>query len=128
MQAKPIHFVSGDCRSPDGQVRLRLETDDPHDTRDFLIAPDGLSALVSLLLVLGKERGLRLAAPDAQDPGSALPIPVDAVSVGETSDGDPLVQIDIGLTALAFALPQTAAAQLGRALLALSATAGAGSA
>lgn len=128
MKARFIYFVSGDWMLAEGQIKIRLETNDPRGPQDFLIALSDLPAFVTLLLILGRHAAGTLTTPNLCEASSAILVPVDGISVGEASDGQALLQLDVGQTPLAFAFPKDAVGQLGRTLLALNATARTGSA
>jgi hypothetical protein len=115
-----VRYVSGDW-SPDlGQICLRVESDQSQ-VRDLLFAPADIQPLVVLLLVLSGRAGS--ASPMEAELGSrhVMPLRPDFLALGETDDGDVVIQFDIGPTRLAFSLPASITTELGQSLLAMSA-------
>jgi hypothetical protein len=52
----------------------------------------------------------------------ALPLPLDSVGLDQTETGEAILQLSVGQTTLAFAMPTNATEKLGQSLLAMSAS------
>jgi hypothetical protein len=101
-------------RSEQGPVDLALRSED-------------VQYFVSLILALAHEAKRRQPAgqPDAP-PSAAIPLPITAINVGQTTDDESFVMLDIGVVSLTFGLRQEYLEEVGRTLLALSARAPSG--
>jgi hypothetical protein len=53
-------------------------------------------------------------------------LPITAINVGQTSDDESFLMLDIGVVSLTFGLPSTSLEEVGQTLLALSARASIG--
>src|SRR5271154_4061247 len=91
-EAGIIRHVSGDWNPSHGHVRLRIEADKLDQPQDVSIAPGDVQALIVLLLVLSGRAGVPSGEPGENR--QALPLPLDAISLGETEDGDTVLQLD----------------------------------
>jgi hypothetical protein len=121
-EASVVHHVSGDWRPGEPHVRLRIETRGLDEPQDLLLAVGDVQAFVTLLLVLsGKAGTAKERDPDAFG-RPAFPLPIDSMGLGETETGDTVLQMNIGETTLAFAMPSSASPKLGQSLLAMSAS------
>jgi hypothetical protein len=96
-------------RSEDGPVDLRLRTQD-------------VKYLVSMLLSLGCE-AKRRQSPGGADapPTEAIPLPLDAINVGQSDDDQTFLLLEVGIAPLMFMLSPHCLQQLGQTLLVLSA-------
>jgi hypothetical protein len=121
MEAGIVRHASGDWKPGDSHVRLRIETDRLNQPQDLLIAVGDVQALIVLLLVLSGKAGNGLPRDARVESRPTLPLPLSSVGLGETEDGDTVLQLDIGQTALAFAMPAAVSRKLGQSLLTLSA-------
>ena len=117
-----MRYVSGDWNAVLGRVCLRIEGDTVEEPRDLLLAPEDVQPLVMLLLMLSGKVGVR--RPQVSGEVQVVPLPLDSVGLGEI-EGGIVLRVVIGETALAFALSQGMSRELGRALMTLSASAGA---
>jgi hypothetical protein len=115
-----VRQVHGEWNRSTRLVRLRIEADKLDQPQDVLIAPQDMRSLVSLLLSLSGKAGPGPAAPS--EDRMVRPIGVDCVALGATDDGDTVLEVVVGRTALAFFLPLGACRQLGEALLTVTAT------
>jgi hypothetical protein len=65
-------------------------------------------------------------AGTGEQPGAvankAFPLPLDSVGLGQIETGDTILQLGIGQTTLAFAMPTKATEKLGQSLLAMNAS------
>jgi hypothetical protein len=98
-------------RSKQGPIELALRSED-------------VQYFVSLILALAHEAKRRQPSgqPDAP-PSAAIPLPITAINVGQTTDDESFVMLDIGVVSLTFGLRQEYLEEVGRTLLALSARA-----
>src|SRR5262245_48083848 len=116
-EARAVRHVSVEWDASSELVRICVEPDRTDQPRDLLLAPGEVQALILMLLTLsGKARG------PSNFEGLTIPIEPDAVGIGETPEGDVVLQLGIGRTALAFALPNELSRRLGQSLLTYSAS------
>ena len=120
-EAGVIRYASGDCNPGDSHVRLRIEADRLAGPEDLLIAVGDLQALIVLLLVLSGKAADGQAQRTPMESRPTLPLPLNSVALGEAENGDTILQVDIGQTTLAFAMPATISRKLGESLLTVSA-------
>jgi hypothetical protein len=120
-QSRIVRYVSGDWNATLGQVRLRLEAELAGEPQDFLIAPADVQPLVVLLLMLSGKVGARRPREPKEQTQQLVPLHLDSVGLGETEEGEIVLQLDIGETALAFTLSSGMSRDLGQALMTLSA-------
>jgi hypothetical protein len=116
-----VRYVSGDWNAARGHVRLRIETDKLGQPQDLLIAPGDIQALVVLLLTLSGKAGAGRTRGLNDESRQTLPLDLDSIALGETEDGEIVLQVDVGRTALAFSLPPDMSRELGHTLMTLSA-------
>jgi hypothetical protein len=114
-----VRHASGDWNPGDSHVRIRIEADKLDKPQDMLIAVGDVQALIVLLLVLSGKAGYGRPRRATSESRPTLPLPLDGVGLAETADGDPVLQLDIGPTSLAFAMPAAASRTLGQSLLTL---------
>jgi hypothetical protein len=119
-EAGIIRHASGDWNPGDDHVRLRIEAEKLEQPQDLLIALGDVQAFIVLLLVLSGKAGTSMRRDAESRP--TLPLPIDSVGLGEAESGDTVLQLNIGQTTLAFAMPANASRKLGQSLLALSAS------
>jgi hypothetical protein len=116
-----IRYASGDWTPGDPYVRVRIEADELEEPQDLSIALGDVGAFVTLLLALSGKAGT------GGRPGAvaekAFPLPLDSVALGQTETGETILQLGIGQTMLAFAMPTNATEKLGQSLLAMTASA-----
>ena len=83
-----------------------------------------MCALVGVLLALACEAKRLQPAPEFEGPPSgAIPLPLSAINVGQTDDGQTFLLLEVGAASLMFALPPGTLSEVGQTLLALSARA-----
>jgi hypothetical protein len=121
-EAGVIRHASGDWSPGDSHVRLRIEADKLPQPQDLLIAIGDLQALIVLLLVLSGKAGNGRPQATPTESRPTLPLPLNSVGLGEAGNGDTILQVDIGQTTLAFAIPAVVCRKLGHSLLTLSAS------
>ncbi len=117
-----VHHVSGDWRPGEPHVRLRIETRGLDEPQDLLLGIGDVQAFVTLLLVLSGKAGATKGRDSDAFGRPAFPLPINSMGLGETETGDTVLQMNIGETTLAFAMPSSASAKLGQSLLAMSAS------
>src|SRR6266853_201305 len=82
--------TAGVERSEQGPVNLCLRTED-------------VKYLVSLLLNLGCEAKRRQSSPRPDAPPTeAIPLPLDAINVGQSDDDQPFLLLEVGIASLMF--------------------------
>ena len=118
--AKVVRSVSGEWDPVLGRVYLRLEGETVDGPRDLLLAPEDVQRLLVLLLMLSGKVGAR--RPPISGEVQVVLLRLDSVGLGEVEDGI-VLRVVIGEIALAFALSPGMSRDLGRALMALSASA-----
>ena len=118
--AKVVRSVSGEWDPVLGRVYLRLEGETVDGPRDLLLAPEDVQPLLVLLLMLSGKVGAR--RPPISGEVQVVLLRLDSVGLGEVEDGI-VLRVVIGEIALAFALSPGMSRDLGRALMALSASA-----
>ncbi|MGE0630556.1 MAG: hypothetical protein AB7O43_22425 [Hyphomicrobiaceae bacterium] len=107
-----VRQVTGAWNRSERQVCLRLHTDETSRTDDFCMVIDDIQPLVSLLLQLsGRFQGTDVTIRQV------APLKPNAVGIGETEDGEHVLQIEVGPTTLAFQLPPAMSRKLGYALI-----------
>jgi hypothetical protein len=98
-----LHVV-GDV-APDGEtIGVRIERSKQGPVDLYLRSQD-VKYLVSLLLNLGYEARHR-QAPAGNDlpPSDAIPLPLDAINVGQSNDEQTFMMLEVGLASLMFML------------------------
>ena len=122
-RAPVVMQVVGDV-SPNGEaIGLQIERSD-QDPVDLCVRTQDLKYFVSLLLNLGCE-ARRRQAPTAIDapPTEAIPLPLDAINVGQNDDDQTFLLLEVGSASLMFMLSPNCLEQIGGTLLAMSAKA-----
>jgi hypothetical protein len=117
--------VVGDV-SPNGEaIGLQIERSDQGPV-DLCVRTQDLKYFVSILLNLGSE-ARRRQAPAGSDsdapPTEAIPLPLDAINVGQNVDDQTFLLLEVGSASLMFMLPPNCVQQIGQTLLAMSAKA-----
>jgi hypothetical protein len=114
-----LHIV-GDV-APDGEtIGLRIERSEQGPV-DIHLRSQDVKYLVRLLLNLGCEARHRQAAADNDlPPSEAIPLPLDAISVGQSNDDHPFMMVEVGLASLMFMLSPQYLEQIGQTMLLLS--------
>jgi hypothetical protein len=114
-----LHVV-GDV-APDGEtIGLRIERSE-QGAVDLYLRSQDVKYLVSLLLNLGCQ-ARRRQAPAGNDlpPSDAIPLPLDAISVGQSDDDHTFLMLEVGLASLMFMLSPQSLEQVGQTMLLLS--------
>jgi hypothetical protein len=115
-----VHVV-GDV-APNGEaIGLQIERSEAGPV-DLYLRTQDVKYLVSMLLSLGCE-ARRRQAPGGGDapPTEAIPLPLDAINVGQSDDEQTFLLLEVGIASLMFMLSPGCLQQIGQTLLVLSA-------
>jgi len=121
-QSRPFVLqVVGDIAPSGEAIGLQIERSEQGPV-DLCIRTEDVKYLVSLLLNLGcearrRQSSLRGDAP----PTEAIPLPLDAINVGQSDDDQPFLLLEVGIASLMFMVSPACLEQVGRMLLMLSA-------
>jgi hypothetical protein len=89
---------------------------------DLCLRIDDVQHLIGILLALSCEAKRRQPPTEIDaPPPAAIPLPVSAINVGQSDDGQTFLMLEVGTTSLMFAVPQSTLTEVGQTLLALSA-------
>jgi hypothetical protein len=118
--------VLGEVEPSGRAIALRIQRSEQGPV-DLALRSEDVQYFVSLILALAHEAKRRQPAGSIDPPPSAaIPLPITAINVGQTTDDESFVMLDIGVVSLTFGLRQEYLEEVGRTLLALSARAPAG--
>jgi hypothetical protein len=120
----PVVMQVAGSVSPNGEaIGLQIERSDQGPV-DLCLRTQDLKYFVSLLLNLGCE-ARRRQAPAGSDtpPTEAIPLPLDAINIGQNVDDQTFLMTEVGSVSLMFMLSPSCLEQIGQTLLALSAKA-----
>jgi hypothetical protein len=121
-QGRPfVLHVVGDIAPSGEAIGLQIERSGQGPI-NLCIRTEDVKYLVSLLLNLGCEakRLQSSPAPDAP-PTEAIPLPLDAINVGQSDDDQPFLLLEVGIASLMFMVSPTCLEQVGQMMLTLSA-------
>ena len=91
---------------------------------DLCLRIDDVQHLIGILLALSCEAKRRQPPTEIDaPPPAAIPLPVSAINVGQSDDGQTFLMLEVGTASLMFAVPQSTLTEVGQTLLALSARA-----
>jgi hypothetical protein len=112
---------------PNGRaIALRIQRSEQGPV-DLCLRSEDVQHFVSLILALAHEAKRRQPAVNIETPPSAaIPLPITAINIGQTTDDESFVMLDVGVVSLTFGLRQEYLEEVGRTLLALSARASSG--
>jgi hypothetical protein len=115
-----LHVV-GDVAPSGEAIGLQIERSEQGPV-DLCIRTQDVKYLVSLLLNLGCE-ARRRQAPGGSDvpPTEAIPLPLDAINVGQSDDNQSFLLLEVGIASLMFMLSPNCLEQIGQTMLTLSA-------
>ena len=115
-----VRHVVGDVAPSGEAITLKIERE--QGAVDLCIRTQDAKYLISLLLNLGCE-ARRRQAPDGTDvaPGEAIPLPLDAINVGQTDNDQSFLLLEVGIATLMFMLSPQSLERIGQTLLMLSA-------
>ena len=122
-RAPVVMQVVGDV-SPNGEaIGLQIERTDQGPV-DLCVRTQDLKYFVSILLNLGCEaRRRQIPRPTDAPPTEAIPLPLDAINVGQNDDDQTFLLLEVGSASLMFMLSPSCLEQIGQTLLAMSAKA-----
>jgi hypothetical protein len=123
-EAPNLPFVTnvlGEVEPGGRAIALRIERSEQGPV-DLALRSEDVQYFVSLILALAHEaKRLQPAGDDDRPPSAAIPLPVTAINIGQTTDDNSFVMLDVGIVSLTFGVPQPYLQEIGRTLLALSA-------
>ena len=123
--APVVMQVVGDVSQNGEAIGLQIERSD-QDPVDLCLRTQDLKYFVSILLNLGCEaRRRQVPAPIDAPPTEAIPLPLDAINVGQSDDDKTFLMLEVGSASLMFMLSPNCLEQIGQTLLAMSAKASA---
>jgi hypothetical protein len=94
---------------------------------DLCIRTEDVKYLVSLLLNLGCEAKRRQSSPRPDvPPTEAIPLPLEAINVGQNDDDQPFLLLEVGIASLMFMVSPAILGQVGQMMLTLSAKSSSG--
>jgi hypothetical protein len=115
--------VLGEVEPSGRAIALRIQRSEQGPV-DLCLRSEDVQYFVSLVLALAHEAKRRRPAGSIDPPPSAtIPLPLTAINVGQTTDDESFVMLDVGVVSLTFGLRQEYLEEVGRTLLALSARA-----
>jgi len=115
-----LHVV-GDVAPGGEAIGLQIERSEQGPV-DLCIRTEDVKYLVSLLLNLGFEAKRRQAPPRVDAPPTeVIPLPLDAINVGQGDGDQPFLLLEVGITSLMFMVSPTCLEQVGQTMLTLSA-------
>jgi hypothetical protein len=118
--------VLGEVEPSGRAIALRIQRSEQGPV-DLCLRSEDVQYFVSLILALAHEaKRLQPAGDDDRPPSATIPLPVTAINVGQTTDDNSFVMLDVGVVSLTFGVPQAYLEEIGRTLLALSARAPSG--
>jgi len=108
--------------APNGEaIGLRIQRS-AQGPVDLCLRIEDVQHVVGILLALACEAKRMQPAPDFEGPPTgAIPLPLSAINVGQTDDGQTFLLLEVGAASLMFALPPETLNEVGQTLLALSA-------
>ena len=115
--------VLGEVEPSGKAIALRIQRSEQGPV-DLALRSEDVQYFVSLILALSHEAKRRQPAGNIDAPPSAaIPLPITAINVGQTTDDESFMMLDIGVVSLTFGLRQEYLEEVGRTLLPLSARA-----
>jgi hypothetical protein len=121
-QSRPfvVHVV-GDIAPSGEAIGLQIERSGQGPI-NLCIRTEDVKYLVSLLLNLGCEAKRRQPSPGPDAPPTeAIPLPLNAINVGQSDDDQPFLLLEVGIASLMFMVSPTCLEQIGQTMLMLSA-------
>jgi hypothetical protein len=121
-QSRPVVLqVAGDVTPRGEAIGLQIERSEQGPV-DLCIRTEDVKYLVSLLLNLGCEAKRRQSSPGPDvPPTEAIPLPLDAINVGQSDDDQPFLLLEVGIASLMFMVSPAILDQVGQMMLMLSA-------
>jgi hypothetical protein len=92
---------------PNGRaIALRIQRSEQGPV-DLCLRSEDVQHFVSLILALAHEAKRRQPAGNIETPPSAaIPLPITAINIGQTTDDESFVMLDVGVVSLTFGLRQ----------------------
>ena len=121
-QSRPfvVHVV-GDIEPSGEAIGLQIERSEQGPV-NLCLRTEDVKYLVSLLLNLGCEAKRRQSSPRPDAPPTeAIPLPLDAINVGQSDDDQPFLLLEVGIASLMFMVSPKCLEQVGQMMLTLSA-------
>jgi hypothetical protein len=113
--------VLGEVADNGEAVGLRIQRS-AQGAVDLCLRIDDVQHLIGILLALSCEAKRRQPPTEIDaPPPAAIPLPVSAINVGQSDDGQTFLMLEVGTASLMFAVPQSTLTEVGQTLLALSA-------
>ena len=113
--------VVGDIAPGGETIELQIERSEQGPV-SLCIRTEDVKYLVSLLLNLGCEAKRRQSSPQVDAPPTeAIPLPLDAINVGQSDGDQPFLLLEVGITSLMFMVSPACLEQVGQTMLMLSA-------
>jgi hypothetical protein len=115
-----VLHVAGDVAPKGEAIRLMIERSGQGPV-DLCLRSEDVKYLVSLLLNLGSEARRRQSPTgNGLPPTEAIPLPLDAIDVGQGNDDQSFMLLEVGLASLMFMLSPEYLEQIGQTMLLLS--------
>ena len=115
--------VLGEVANNGDAVGLRIQRS-AQGPVDLCLRIEDVQHLIGILLALSCEAKRRHAPPEVDAaPSGAIPLPLNAINVGQDDHDQTFLMLEVGAAALMFGLPPAALEEIGQTLLALSARA-----
>ena len=121
-QSRPfvVHVV-GDIEPSGEAIGLQIERSEQGPV-NLCLRTEDVKYVVSLLLNLGCEAKRRQSSPRPDAPPTeAIPLPLDAINVGQSDDDQPFLLLEVGIASLMFMVSPACLEQVGQTMLTLSA-------
>ena len=121
-QSRPfvVHVV-GDIEPSGEAIGLQIERSEQGPV-NLCLRTEDVKYLVSLLLNVGCEAKRRQSSPRPDAPPTeAIPLPLDAINVGQSDDDQPFLLLEVGIASLMFMVSPACLEQVGQTMLTLSA-------
>jgi hypothetical protein len=121
-QSRPfvVHVV-GDIAPSGEAIGLQIERSGQGPI-NLCIRTEDVKYLVSLLLNLGCEAKRRQSPPGPDAPPTeAIPLPLNAINIGQSDDDQPFLLLEVGIASLMFMVSPTCLEEIGQMMLTLSA-------
>jgi hypothetical protein len=115
-----VTHVDGEVSANGGAIALRIARGGQPPI-DICLRADDVQYMVGILLALSCEA--KRLQPHGNDtpPKRALPLPLNAINIGQDDNNDTFLMVEVGGAALMFGMPPSCLKEIGQTLLALSA-------
>ena len=121
-QSRPfVVHVEGDIAPSGEAIRLQIERSGQGPI-NLCVRTEDVKYLVSLLLNLGCEAKRRQSPPGPDAPPTeAIPLPLNAINIGQSDDDQPFLLLEVGIASLMFMVSPICLEEIGQMMLTLSA-------